>query len=241
MRLAVISHSRPECVERMEALAGGPLTWAVPSTQTDDYHEAGAQLLLPYEYERFPDACGVRNALLDAYLPDGPVLITDDDCRQLRWWDGSEMSNVTLAWVADYVLGRMDLTNVHLGGISNAANPFWTKNGPAWRTTGFLKWLFVVDRTTLRFDPGTEASEDYDYVLQHHVVYGAIAQADHVYGDYKEKTNGGGYQVLPTEERLEMQRHARKVVRGKFPQYVTWPHPKHGPDELAVNWKLAAR
>jgi hypothetical protein len=236
-------------VARIEALAGWKdrILWVVPKGQAADYRFQGATTCIEVRGSR-PNICGSRNAVLDiAFQQNRPaVVFLDDDTKNLRYvyeYEGThaKQEKVTVAFAVEHLLRCMDEhPNAKLGGIGPTANWLYVCGGERIKTRAFIQSNFaLVKRTHLRYDSDLELSEDYDYCIQHLETYGSIVRDDLILGDYQKRTNAGGLQSLANREAADIASRAR--LHRRWPEYVTWPHPKAGTREVLVKWKKVGR
>jgi hypothetical protein len=232
---AVCSSHRPRNVPKMQQLAGDvELTWYVPEAQEWQYQEMrckvrpvpGAPPLLVQQ----------RNAVLDdAFALGLPALMLDDDLTSLKQvTDFTETrctrAPITLQDAVERVYNELLDHGLYLGGISPTANWLYVRDKKHLvKTVAFIRDFYVVRPSSPRCDPGLPFTEDYDFNIQHVVQYGGTVRVDSILPTFGKVSNMGG-QV--SNRKPGVVEDNRRRLAEKWPQYITWPHPKKGPAEV---------
>lgn len=218
--LTVISHKRPDNVERMTKLVG-PATWCVGEDEGAAYAEAGAAAVV-----ETGALCRSRNAAIDmAQLAARPCVELSDDLTkvQLAVWSAERSKIVAQDCPFGVALGRvlegMLSTGAQLGGVAPTANPFYANVAKPIHPSAFIVGDFIVIgvETQLRFDEKMTLKEDYMYTLDHITTHGCVARRDDVLVTFLHRKNAGGACAVRTPE-LEQENIA--LLKAKYPHFV---------------------
>ncbi len=243
--LAIVSANRPHQVARIQSKLNWyePPLWVVPGWQINDYRFQGMKRSMANDCP-LPNITAGRNAVLDFAFGHEyqAVCFVDDDLKSLRQvtdWEGThaKAQTVGIEIAVTHLLAAMEqYPNYRLGGLAPTVNWLFVCGGERIKTRAFVQSNFaIVKRTSLRYDPAMELSEDYDYCLQHIAKYGGIVRDDLILSGFDKLTNTGGLQSLPNRDQMIVE--SRKGLHEKWPTVVRWPHPKAGDREVLVKWK----
>lgn len=215
--ITIQSASRANQVPIMlEALKPFTPTWYVPASQAQEYEDAGAKIrsvegTMPMKTKQL-------NAALDDGFAEGRMVVTmDDDFRKAtsRDWDveGFVVVEVPLTYVLKDLVTTLEGSNKMLALNGHIQNMRWSRPNPA-------KWgmgsggMVAHKPSPLRYDEKMNDTEDLDYVIQHHLIYGGLVKMMKYYCEFhfycpsfpgqKEKAYSknyeGGYKGYRTDE-----------------------------------------
>ena len=225
MRTVVVSAGRPERVPIMAKVCDLPLRWYVPEAERSAYDAAGATDVVSVP-GGLPNVSRARNQAIDEAEADGvdTLVFVDDDVKQWRhvhWHEGTRARTqpVPLSFVALHVLGCLEGTPYHLGGVAPTKNWLYACSGPRVKYAANMSDATLVLRlpSPVRYDPDTDSIQDQDFVLQHIVHHGGIVRDDLVLLDWDMRKLPGGYQHTDREF-LDLQ--AETVIRHKWGRYL---------------------
>lgn len=200
----VISHLRPENVQRVQSFLGIHPTWVVGKGEAQDYLNAGAIKVI--EGGSLVDS---RNAALDRAFEDGAICVQlSDDIRKLELLTFPQKTKreITFLEALDFFDYHLSNSPFKLYGVPPTPNAFYVHKELS--TNLFIIGDFIVVKPTdLRFDPNLRLKEDYDYTVQHIKKYGGVMRLDSVLATFSHYSNKGGA-VAVRNEKLEQEQIA---------------------------------
>lgn len=211
----VISAGRPEAVGRLaehldEVAYHHEVYWLVPECDLHDYEDAGA-------FEPLADPgslVGARNAALEhAFRRNLACVQLSDDLKRLRMLPKENLTLGDALWHLDHAL---DSTGLALAGCSPTDNLYFAKGGVSTRKF-IVGDLIMVRPTELRFDENLRLKEDYDFTLQHWMMYGGAARCDYIAPSFAHYTNAGGAVAART---AELEQETIAYLKDKWPGMI---------------------
>jgi hypothetical protein len=220
----------------MEQLCAGlDVHWYVPENQALQYREVGAKVR-PLPDGPPPQLVPARNAVLEDAFDAGKVAVMlDDDLRSIAMVGKhtdtrAERTRVNVPFAVRMVLKAMEASELRLGGVSAASNWMYVRDKKHLVKHGaFIRDFYVVKPSTPRFDPELEYSEDYDFNIQHVTEYGGTLRIDTLLPVFDKLVNRGGLQTVRDDAGITA---SRQRLEAKWPDFITWPHPKKGGTEV---------
>ena len=197
---AIISHKRPENVEKMEEITGVPehLNWYVGKGEKKDYKHAKGKVV------EGGKLCASRNKALQlANSEDKYCLqLSDDlsDCGMVS--QSGQINKPNFSVIVREMFNLLSTTPLHLAGVAPTANLFfYNPLKPIGLKHFIIGDLMLIKRSKLRFDEKLSLKEDYDFTLQHIKQFGGVLRLNYILPNFKHYTNKGGAVAIRTEER----------------------------------------
>ena len=206
--ITIQSASRAKQVPIMlEALKPLTPTWYVPVSQVQEYEDAGAKAravegTMPMKTKQL-------NAALDDGFAEGRIVITmDDDFRKAQSvdWDAKRFKVVTvpLPYVLKEMVGALEQANKMLCINGFVGNLRFARPKPGRWGMGSGQ-LMAHKPGIVRFDEEMNDTEDLDYIVQHHLVYGGLVKMMKYHCNFhtakgKSRNYEGGYEGHRTDE-----------------------------------------
>lgn len=186
----IISHKRPDNVQKMQALVG-PATWVVAESDVEAYKAAGAANVI-VGGKLTPSR---NKALQEAFKLGFPCLQLSDDLKKLKQVlfkeDKKETVPLTFEQFVKTMLNRLSKSPYKLAGIAPTFNAFFSNDEV--KTKHFVIGDFIlVKPSPLRFDEELTLKEDYDFTLQHISTYGGVVRCDDLLAEFQHYSNPGG-------------------------------------------------
>lgn len=227
--IGVISHKRPQNVDKMSNILGN-VVWYVGAGEYQIYRDHGAEFV-----QEIGGLCDSRNAILDDAFAAGKIAVEfSDDLSKIKeaYVDGDKKKarQISLQHALDKILEAMDQTGAMMGGVAPTANPFFFHPEKPVSTKHFIVGdMIVVKPCELRFDNKMRLKEDYDYTLQHIEKYGCVARENSILATFAHRTNKGGAVAYRTSK---VENEAIEYLQKKWPG-KTRPNPRRK-DEILL-------
>lgn len=223
-----ISAGRPGNVPNMNEQIPG-LLWIVPEAEAGEYRAFGAKVLDQHQ----TGLSHGRNIALDhAQQRKLWCVMTDDDLRGVRWWDGDHKIAYRPTDAAISLISGARKHGCHLAGGAVTDNTFFFKSDVSLN-------LYIRDGFTatspdspLRYDENLKLKMDYDMVLQHLDKYGRALRINRLMFLFQQRTNRGGCQQYRSPEE---EAKAVAYLKEKWPGKLR-DNPRR-PNEVLLAWK----
>lgn len=225
--VAVISHKRSHCIEKMASICG-KATWYVAADEVDAYEDRGAPRVIGSG-----GLCRSRNAALeDGFAAGLPVIQLSDDLKKLEFAvTPKEKRLMSFEECASVMLSSCESAGAMLAGVAPTSNAFFFNPKKPVSTNSFIVGdMILVRKNPLRFDENMRLKEDYDYTLQHLRKYGVVARANAILATFVHRSNPGGACDYRTSS-LEQEMIA--LLRSKWPGMIR-DNPRRK-DEILLN------
>ncbi|MEK0347050.1 MAG: hypothetical protein QQN44_01815 [Nitrosopumilus sp.] len=200
IHIAIISHKRPENVEKMEDIIGIPenLNWYVGQNEKKTYKHAQGSVI------EVGNLCESRNkAIQIANSEDKYCLQLSDDLKECGMVTASgQLSTPNFTEIIKEMYNILSATPLYLAGVAPTGNLFfYNQLKPIGLKHFILGDLMLIKRNKLRFDEKLSLKEDYDYTLQHIKTYGGVVRLNYILPNFKHRVNKGGAVDRRTDER----------------------------------------
>lgn len=224
--VCVLSTQRPDNVGRMTA-AIGPATWVVPAAERDIYQAAGAAHIIT---DHGGNVAAARNiALHHARKLRLPCLQMDDDLISIKLASNGRSIPVTFGFAAKLMSDALTATPYKLAASNVVTNATYVKQ-PVTQNKTINGGMLLILPTKLSFDPEQKVSEDIDYALQHHKIYGGYIRLDCLMTSFKHRQPGG----VQVYRDLEWDRKGTEMLRDKWGDKIRPWKSKDNPYHVIV-------
>ena len=197
---AIISHLRPENVEKMEEITGiaKQITWYVGKNEGNNYASAKGKVI---ESGGLVDS---RNSALDdAMSANKYCLMFEDDLVKCQMISSARQKNdISFLNAVKEMYNVLNQTPVYLAGIAPTPNEFFYH---PMRPIGLKHYIIgsfimIKPKCELRFDKQFRLKEDYDFTLQHIAKYGGVCRLNYLIPTFLHYKNKGGAVDYRTDE-----------------------------------------
>ncbi len=229
--LAVISHKRPENVEKIARIVGGA-TFFVNRAEKGDYANAGAHKVIPCG----DDICAARNRAIEEAKEYGvPCVQVSDDLRRIKRFSlkaGKRVSvEITFDDAVGILLKEMRMRKAKFAGVAVTSNQLNYTGVDFSYDKLIVNDLIIVDGT--KFDAAMWLKEDYDLCIHELIYTGVIVRANHILCDFPHRENKGGansYRTSPVEAAQT------KRLFAKWGPHIK-PHPTRA-GQISLNYPV---
>jgi len=230
--LCVLSTQRPENVGPMTRKIG-PATWIVPSEERGKYQDAGASQIIT---DGGANVARARNvALYHARRLRLPCLQLDDDLKIIKLAHNGKAVPIHFGKAVGMMMDFLLATPFKLAASNVVTNVTFVK-APVTMNKTINGGMLLVLPTKLTFDPEQKVSEDIDYALLHHQVYGGYLRIDCLMTDFQHR-QAGGVQVYRDSE---WDRRGTEMLQEKWGDKIRARHSKDNPHHVIVSIRDAA-
>lgn len=185
----VISHLRPQNVQKMQELIGQPCTWIVAPGEMQSYLDAGAVSVV-----EGGNLVGSRNKALELAFAEGAVCVqVSDDMKKIEKLDFSTKQKEVISFSEALEIYKKEIwySPFNLYGMPPTANAFFVHK-PRSLNAFIIGDFIVVKPSDIRFDPEFLLKEDYDFTAQHIKKYGGVMRFDDMLFTFQHYSNSGG-------------------------------------------------
>lgn len=200
VHLAIISHKRPENIEKMEEIVGNPerIHWYVGKNDKKAYRSALGEVI------EVGDLCKSRNKAIQlANSEDKYCLQLSDDLKECGMVSSSgQLNKPNFTEIIKEMFKILSTTPLYLAGVAPTANLFfYNPLKPIGLKHFILGDMMLIKRNKLKFDEKLSLKEDYDYTLQHIKTYGGVLRLNYILPSFKHRVNKGGAVDIRTDEK----------------------------------------
>ena len=226
---AIISHLRPENVEKMEQTTGIPekLNWYVGKGEKKDYDHAEGQVI------EGGSLCHARNkALRMANAESKYCLMLDDDLSDIQMFNAVTTSSLSFDNLVRDMYNILHSLPLFLAGVSATGNHFYFDPTKPISTKHFIIASCMLSKypTEVFFDEQFKTKEDYDLTLQHIKKYGGVARINYLAPRFQHYTNKGGVVEYRTNE---VEQDSITKLKKKWGDTIR-PNTRRGPNEILL-------
>lgn len=224
--LVVLSSQRPQNVGPMTQKVG-PATWLVPGGERGTYQEAGASQIIT---DHGGNVSRARNvALHHANKLRLPCLQLDDDLISIKLAADGKALPISFPSAVILMVDALNATPFKLAASNVVTNATYVKT-PISKNKTINGGMLLILPTKLSFDPAQKVSEDIDYALRHHEVYGGYLRIDCLMTSFKHR-QAGGVQVYRD---TEWDRRGTEMLQEKWGDKIRARHSKDNPYHVIV-------
>jgi TET-Associated Glycosyltransferase len=190
----IISHNRPQNVQRMQELVGMDTTWCVGFEERPEYERLGANHVI--ETGNLVDS---RNqAIKIAHSKQQDCIMIEDDLEKIqlaRTKNNKDNVDISVKDAIDLMYrASAELRFAYLIGVAPTANAFYFDPLKPYSLVHFIVGSLIIVRygAELYFDKQFKLKEDYDYTLQHIQKFGCVLRCNQILAYFKHYGNKGG-------------------------------------------------
>jgi hypothetical protein len=225
--VVVLSTQRPQNVAMM-TMKIGSATWCVPRGEVDAYRSEGAKHFIT---DGGGNVASARNvALHHARKLKLPCLQMDDDLISMKLANDGRARPIRFPAAAVLMANLLEATPFKLAASNIVTNAIYVKH-PVTQNKTINGGMLLILPTKLSFDPEQQVSEDIDYALRHHEVYGGYLRIDCLMTAFRHR-QAGGVQVYRDRE---WDRRGTEMLKRKWGDKVRDRQSKDNPYHVLVN------
>ncbi len=226
---AIISHLRPENVEKMEEITGIPekLNWYVGKDEAKDYADAKGTVT---ESGNLVDS---RNsALREANAESKYCMMLDDDLASISMFNAITTCELSFANLAKEMYKILQSLPLYVAGVSATGNHFYFDPLKPISIKHFIIASCMLTKypSEIFFDAQFKTKEDYDFTLQHIKKYGGVARINYLAPRFQHYTNKGGVVEYRTNE---IEQDSITKLKRKWGDTIR-PNTRRGPNEILL-------
>lgn len=226
---AIISHLRPDNVEKMEKITGIPkkLNWYVGKGEKKDYVHAQGEI------NEAGNLVESRNeALRNANAESNYCLMLDDDLSDVQMFNAITTSPLSFDNMIREMYKILRSIPLFLAGVSATGNHFYFDPNKPISTKHFIIASCMLSKypSEVFFDKQFKTKEDYDFTLQHIKKYGGVARINYLAPRFQHYTNKGGVVASRTNE---IEQDSITKLKKKWGDTIR-PNTRRGPNEILL-------
>ena len=196
---AIISHNRPENIEKMEKITGIPekLNWYVGKNEKKSYKHAKGYVI------EVGNLCKSRNkALRIANAEDKSCLMIDDDLEKIEMFTMTGRREITFAHLVNEMNNLLCDTPLCLAGTATTTNRYFYHPEKPLSLKHFIGGWCTLSKypSELFYDENLKTKEDYDITLQHIKRYGGALRINYLAPTFLHWNNKGGVVDTRTDD-----------------------------------------
>lgn len=204
--VCIISHKRPQNVQKMHEHCGEDVTWYVHEGEGAAYQVAGAKNIVECKGLMSEN----RNIAMEhAFVYNVPCIMLDDDLNYIKgvsWAEDQKPFRINMSFIGacQYMMKWLDKHEEYkFAGIPPTSNLQNFKIDSVFSTQTFIisNWL-IIKPSTPRFDKRLLIKADYDFSLQHIKQYGGLVRFNDIIPDFDHFKQKGG---CVSEQRVRME------------------------------------
>ena len=229
IHFAIISHLRPENVEKMEQTTGIPekLNWYVGKGEKKDYEHAKGQVM------EGGKLCESRNkALCISNNVKQHCLMLDDDLVKIHYFTNIGKTEIKFNQMINEMGKILESSPLYLVGTATTINRYFYHPEKPLGLKHFIGgWCTMTKYEAIpRYDEKLKTKEDYDITLQHIKQYGGAIRINYLAPEFKHWNNKGGVVDIRTDE---VEQDSITKLKKKWGDTIR-PNTRRGPNEILL-------